>query len=738
MPTWAACSKFLYDTVKPLNLLPSRYRTSRVLAWAAQLLLALCVVGLAGWWAERHEVDLRRGALQSALEMHALWLRGITGQYAALPAVVGHQPEITGLLIEPPDAARQARVNRYVEEIARRAGATALYVMDLKGKVLATSNWRTADSFLGEVYARRPYFEQALAGRASLFYGVGMTTGIPGLFLAEPIRNGDQVVGVVVVKVALDSLAASWARSPDPVLLRDERGVSFLATYPEWRYRRTRELTPAEQAWLRASMAYGAGSELAAMPWVVREIAPAKGRPNGRAGEYLLRTRVGTRSRSFLALDMLLPEFGWTLTVMTDRDEILQTRNQAWAMSALLMALLMLGAQYWRLRERRYAEQRQARRELEQRVQDRTRELHDAHAFRHAMEDSLLVGMRARDLEGTIIYVNRALCEMTGYESDELLGRRPPYPYWHPDDLEKHWSDSDAALNGQAEPTGFESRVRHKQGQDVITMVYTAPLIDADGVQRGWMSSVVDITDQKRAEERQRVQEAQLQRTARLASLGEMASTLAHELNQPLMALSNFAAAAAALAEAGPKELLVSSLGDIQGQARRASEIVKRIRGVVRQGRSAAETFAVEDLVRTVLGWLKPEIQARHVRVRSELPGDLPALTADRVLVEQVLLNLVLNALQALEGMPVERRQIDVSARMQNGQLYVSVADSGPGVAPEHAARLFDAFFTTKADGLGLGLKICRSIVESQGGALEWRPHPGGGAVFEFNLPVQR
>jgi len=714
--------------VRALNFFLNRRRRPQLLAWGAQLLLAVALVGLAGWWAERHEVELRRGGLQSALQMHALWLRGITRQYAALPAVVGHQPEIIGMLAHPQDADRQERVNLYLEDIGRRAGATALYVMDLKGMALATSNWRSPGSFAGQFYDRRPYFEQALAGHAALFYGVGMTTGIPGLFIAEPILDHQRVVGVVVVKVALDSLEQSWASSPDPVLLRDERGVSFLSTFPEWRYRLTRELTPAEKAWLRESEAYGQHADFAAMPWTVRA--------SGRAGEYLLRTRVANRGRSYLALDLPLPEFGWTLTVMTDRDEILGTRNQAWAISALLIALLMLGTQYWRLRERRYAEQRQARLELEQRVLDRTRELQDAHAFRHAMEDSLLVGMRARDLDGTIIYVNRALCEMIGYESEELLGRRPPYPYWHPDDLEKHWSDSDAALNGQAEPSGFESRVRHKQGHDVITMVYTAPLIDADGVQRGWMSSVVDITDQKRSEERQRVQEAQLQRTARLASLGEMASTLAHELNQPLMALSNFAAAAAALAQGGPKDLLIESLGDIQAQARRASEIVKRIRGVVRQGRNATETFAVEDLVRTVLGWLKHEIQLRHARVRGDLPCDLPALTTDRVLIEQLLLNLVLNALQAMDAMPPDRRQIDVSAHVQQGHLYVSVADTGPGVAPEHAARLFDPFFTTKADGLGLGLKICRSIVESQGGALEWRPRPGGGAVFEFSLPL--
>ena len=149
-------------------------------------------------------------------------------------------------------------------------------------------------------------------------------------------------------------------------------------------------------------------------------------------------------------------------------------RWPAWRRLALL-----LGGLYWRQRERRLTEQREARAELEARVQERTQELQQAHAFRKAMEDSLLVGMRARDLEGRIIYVNPALCEMCGYRAEELVGRKPPYPYWHPDDMEQHWLDNEATLSGRAAHTGFESRMRHRDGHDVHTMLYTAPLIDA-------------------------------------------------------------------------------------------------------------------------------------------------------------------------------------------------------------------------------------------------------------------
>jgi PAS domain-containing protein len=155
-----------------------------------------------------------------------------------------------------------------------------------------------------------------------------------------------------------------------------------------------------------------------------------------------------------------LPELGWTLTVTSDMKEVTQARQLALALSTLLLALLLLASLYWRLREKRFVEQRSARLELERRVEERTRDLEEAHTFRKAMEDSLLVGMRARDPQGRIIYVNPAFCAMVGYSAEELLGCLPPYPYWHPDDLEKQARVSQDVLQGRVVPHGYESRIR--------------------------------------------------------------------------------------------------------------------------------------------------------------------------------------------------------------------------------------------------------------------------------------
>jgi len=697
---------------------------------------ALVLIVASGSLAEQHELQSKTEALRQAAAANALGLRGLVEKHNFLPYAAARHPDVQQLLRTPRDAALRARVNDYFADLQSTTGAAALYLVDREGLTLAASNWNLPSSFVGESYRRRPYFEDAVQGRRGLFYGLGLTTGQSGLFIAEPVRVQGAVIGVMVVKISLEPLQAAWMRGADPVVLRDSRGIVFLSAVPDWLFHSIGPLSALDTRWVTEHGQYGGRERFDALPW---KIEPQPDTPG-----FVLRTSVQGRRVKLLALDTPLPELGWTLTVTTDMKEVTQARQGALALSALAVALLLLGLLYWRLREKRFVEQRSARLELEHRVEERTRDLEEAHAFRKAMEDSLLVGMRARDPEGKIIYVNPALCAMVGYSAEELLGRRPPYPYWHPDDLEKHASDSDDALRGRAAPHGFESRIRHKDGHDVITMVYTAPLVDAQGVHRGWMSSVVDITAQKQAEARQRDQELRLQRSARLASVGEMASTLAHELNQPLMALSNFAAAARALAaQDSSKEMLAGALDEIVGQSKRASEIVKRVRAFINPQRAHYEILTMESVIAHAEILLKPELQRDGVSLRPMLEDADAPLRGDRVLLEQVLVNLVHNALHALQeqppqpqGQPPARRSIELRCRREGQLLRITVADRGPGIPPEQLEQVFAPFFTTRADGLGLGLNICRTIVEAHGGSMTVENRPGGGAAFSFTLPT--
>lgn len=504
--------------------------------WVCAVLTMVLLVAWAGQWSARRESAFQADALRRSIDVYALGLRAEAAKFAYLPFTVAQHPEVIAALASPDDAVLRQRANRYLEDVNRRAGSDALYVLDTRGNTLIASNWNQPLTFVDQNYGNRPYFIDALSGGSGRFYGIGRTTGEPGLFLSAPLRSGTAIVGVVAVKVSLLEIQQTWAKVRDPVMLADERGIFFLGSVPSWLYQSTRAVDATERARIANHATYGPRDNFPVLPWGVERTEAEPG--------YLLATMVDGIARSFLALDESLPHLGWTLTVMADYGPVVAARNRTWTVGALVAGLLLLGTMYWRLRERRYAEQRVARQELELRVEDRTRELGQAHSFRKAMEDALLVGMRARDLKGKILYVNPALCEMTGYRADELVGKSPPYIYWHPDDLDKHRRESDTALAGNAAPTGFESRLRHRDGHDVYTMVYTAPLIDHGGSHSGWMSSVVDISEQKKAELRQRKDSEKLQHMQRLASLGELAATLAHELGQPLMALNNFAGAA--------------------------------------------------------------------------------------------------------------------------------------------------------------------------------------------------
>jgi C4-dicarboxylate-specific signal transduction histidine kinase len=202
------------------------------------------------------------------------------------------------------------------------------------------------------------------------------------------------------------------------------------------------------------------------------------------------------------------------------------------------------------------------------------------------------------------------------------------------------------------------------------------------------------------------------------------------------MALVNFAGAARAYAERDRQDMTLETLHEINEQAQRAADIVKRIRGFVKQVTPGFQDCTVNELVSNVLALLRPEVRHQNARVITQLSLFPPVIRADRVLIEQVLLNLIVNAMQAMQDMPPAEKVIEVHTGEQDDLVFIRVSDRGPGIAPAHAAQLFEPFFTTKSEGLGLGLNICRTTVEAHRGRLVFDNRDGGGAVFTVYLPV--
>ncbi len=414
------------------------------------------------------------------------------------------------------------------------------------------------------------------------------------------------------------------------------------------------------------------------------------------------------------------------------------------AMSIALVAVLVLLAKDMRRRLR--AEQ----------------DLADALAFRKAMEDSLVTGLRARDLQGRITYVNPAFCQMVGFAPEELLGHANPAPYWPPELADEYHQRQEIRLAGQVTPPreGFESVFMRKDGSRFPVLIIEAPLINAHGVQTGWMSAFLDVSEQRRVEELSRASQERLQATARLATVGEMASLLSHELNQPLAAISSYAsgsinllraqtsgdaAAAPAGAAHGLGEIEVA-MRRISEQAERAGKVIKSVHDFVRRSDKERAAITPADLLDAIMPLVSLQARKLGVRVQVRLRQDLPAVLCDGTMVEQVLLNLARNAMQAMDEAHVNAPSLVFEVRTAGADLHpvadavgwleFMVGDVGPGIPEGVKDRLFTPFFTTKSEGMGLGLSLCRTVVEQHGGLLAFEPNWPQGTIFRFTLPI--
>ena len=364
-------------------------------------------------------------------------------------------------------------------------------------------------------------------------------------------------------------------------------------------------------------------------------------------------------------------------------------------------------------------------------------------AWRSAMEDSLTVGLRARDLAGRLVYVNRAFADMVGYASDELNGMLPPMPYWPPDSTEAAMQRHQRNMAGEAPRDGYETRWRHRDGHALDVMIFETPLDDADGRQIGWMGSVVDMTERKRLEDRERRHTDTMAHHARLTMLGEIASTLAHELNQPLTAISSYNAGVLnslqrADAAAPTDATVLRALQRLGEQAAHAGRIVQRIRQFLTRREPQLEACSLNHIVDGAAALLKREFERRHVQLTLTLDATLPTVVADAVLIEQVVINLLRNASDALTEQSGRERRIAASTRRTPDARFVrvDVMDNGPGLQGRRIEALCAPFYSTKVEGMGMGLAICRSILEAHQGALDATESPGGGAWFSMTLPV--
>src|SRR6059036_1956526 len=342
---------------------------------------------------------------------------------------------------------------------------------------------------------------------------------------------------------------------------------------------------------------------------------------------------------------------------------------------------------------------------------------------------------------GHIVLVNSQIEKLFGYQREELLGKLVDilvperFASQHP----AHRAEFFAAPTARAMGAGRELFARRKDGSEFPVEIGLNPIQTPEGILV--LAAVVDISARKFAEAEALQHQAQLGHLSRVAVLGELAASITHELNQPLSGIVSNASAGERFIDRGDCNIseLRDLLADIVADGRRAGDVIRTFRGMIKKGDPTRQRLNLNDLVMNVVRMLKSDAMLRSCELEAMLDPNLPAIGGDPTQMQQVLLNLVINAFDAMRDTPVPHRKVVITTeRNADGAICTSVRDYGCGIPEEARERLFDHFFTTKAEGLGMGLGIVRSIVESHGGTIAAENVEGGGARFSFSIPAEK
>lgn len=559
------------------------------------------------------------------LELHAHTLASAISIHAYLPSLLELETSVSRLLLEPSER-RRAQVNAYLEGLNQRSGSRVVYLLDRSGRVLATSNWRDADSFQGDDLSFRPYFQEAMQGEPGRFYGLDSITGEPGYYLSHGLRQGGEIIGVAVVKIRLDPLEERWQRARLEAYVSDGNGIVILSSDPARRFRSVRPLDDARRAELAASLQYH---------WTRFEELQPLSRQRLSADSELLSLPAGNSARpvSYLVQTRRLADPPWDFTLLSPVRDVRSAATSHGLLAAVAVALLAFLLIAWNERRKTLATRLAAREALEQ-------------------ANSQL---------------ERRIAERT-----------------------EHLRASNEHLKAQ-------------------------------------------IRERRQAEENLRRTQDDLIQAGKLAVIGQMSTCIAHELNQPLAALRTLSGNTVRFLARGDNATASSNLQTINDLVDHMGRITASLRAFARRSddRGAA---ALGKAVDAALFLLHPRLERTPLTLHRACAD--ARLAIDQTRLEQILVNLIVNAIDAMSAQ--SDRQLWLDGQIEDGRYRLAVRDNGPGIPPALRAQLFEPFFTTKPgeQGLGLGLTLSASLAAAAGGSLCAQHPDDGGTLFELCLPL--
>lgn len=577
---------------------------------------------LGGWYGYR---EVERESLEEAFRYRQL-IDNELNRYVPIPELMAEHPVFSEALASPKDPGALLRANDQMQKMATIVGSSDVYLMDASGTTIAANNYERKDSFVGQNFNFRPYFQDAMiTGDSAIYFALGTTSGVRGLYFSHPVRGeGGEPLGVVAMKVQVHELESQWDRptfsGKSEMVVLDEAGISFLASRPEWLYRDftgDRRGGPPESSRQRY-----AGNELRPI------VFDSLGKPWGLSREAgTMRIHEKGESKEYLKVQTPLPRLDWTLQVMGSTRAVLWTRLGFAAGGIAIFCGGLLTALYLRERYRREAELALRGEQLERSVAQRT-----------------------ADLERS----NQKLLE--------------------------------------------------------------------------------EIRERERTRNELRETQHELIQAAKLAVLGQMSAGLNHEINQPLTAIQTYARNSRRFLEKGATETVDANLSEIIILCDKMAELTRQFKVFARKSEGPPSVVDLRQSIDGALKIMAAQANSSDIAVLWNRPEQPVQCHGDLIRIEQVMVNLVANATQAVTGR--QRPEITIDVEEDDACWYCRVRDNGSGL-PANTEQIFEPFFTTKSvkQGLGLGLSISRQIMVALGGSLTGRNRSGGpGAEFVLTL----
>jgi len=581
---------------------------------AVGLFLYLATLLISNYWLWQHSYQQLQTSNQQQLDRFTRHLNTELGHFKFVPQLLSSQGLVISALLSPDNSAQLDLTNRHLNAINDIVNASDIYLLDKQGNTIAASNWSKQNTFIGDNYAFRPYYQEAIKGLNAHYFALGSTSGKRGYYFSFPVQYAAEIIGVIVVKMDLSLIEKDWIGKEQIFLVSDSDDVVFISSQKKWLFKSLKPLSEEKKREVLQSRRY--------LEQQIQTL-PLKGDL--------------TQSNTLIKIPNMQDFFNVYLSIVNSSE------NNHWnirvfvPIGSIIFDLIML---------------------------------------------SIFI---------SLLYLSIFLLSILLKQNRNRLKEKAM------------------------------AEIKSKQKLEFTVLQRTSAL-------------QAEIEERHKAEAALRSTQDELIQSAKLAVLGQLSASISHELNNPLAAIRSYSENAILFLERDKQTQVKDNLTRISLLTERMAKISSQLKSFARKSNGLLQKIELQLVINAAHELIKPQLKENQTRIQIEAPQSAVYVRAEPIQLEQILINLISNALQAMQNSV--NKLINLTLTVEKGFAIISVLDEGTGIDEQHLAKLFDPFFTTKKTGLGLGLSISQQIINNMHGTLTAKNRPIVGAEFSISLPL--